>query len=76
MLHASEYRNPEAFTGERVIVVGAGDAAVQMAVELASVARVTLASHRVPPRPAVSRRPRRLWQPRAPAASRRLLRCA
>ncbi|MFC9810533.1 flavin-containing monooxygenase [Streptomyces virginiae] len=44
VLHASEYRNPEAFTGQRVIVVGAGNTAVQIAVELASVARVTLAS--------------------------------
>ncbi|MDX2396413.1 NAD(P)/FAD-dependent oxidoreductase [Streptomyces sp. DK15] len=44
VLHASEYRGPEAFAGRRVIVVGAGNTAVQMAVELASVARVTLAS--------------------------------
>ncbi|MER6254955.1 NAD(P)/FAD-dependent oxidoreductase [Streptomyces sp. NPDC001584] len=44
VLHASEYRSPEAFRGQRVIVVGAGNTAVQIAVELASVARVTLAS--------------------------------
>ncbi|WP_328622940.1 NAD(P)-binding domain-containing protein [Streptomyces sp. NBC_00354] len=44
VLHASEYRSPEVFTGQRVIVTGAGNTAVQIAVELASVARVTLAS--------------------------------
>ncbi|MFD3940297.1 flavin-containing monooxygenase [Streptomyces sp. NPDC058611] len=44
VLHASEYRSPEAFAGQRVIVMGAGNTAVQIAVELASVAQVTLAS--------------------------------
>ncbi|WP_404953602.1 NAD(P)-binding domain-containing protein [Streptomyces sp. 147326] len=44
VLHASEYRSLEAFAGQRVIVVGAGNTAVQIAIELASVARVTLAS--------------------------------
>lgn len=43
MLHASECRGPQAFTGQRVIVVGAGNTAVQIAVELASAAGATLA---------------------------------
>ncbi|MFD8636387.1 flavin-containing monooxygenase [Streptomyces sp. NPDC059533] len=41
--HASEYRSPQALMGQRVIVVGAGNTAVQIAVELASAARMTLA---------------------------------
>ncbi|GAB2627858.1 ArsO family NAD(P)H-dependent flavin-containing monooxygenase [Streptomyces capparidis] len=44
LLHAAEYRNPEPFAGQRVIVVGAGNSAVQIAAELASAARVTLAT--------------------------------
>lgn len=46
ILHASEYRNPGRFRGQRVVVVGAGSSAVQIAVELARGARVTLASRR------------------------------
>ncbi|UBV44582.1 NAD(P)/FAD-dependent oxidoreductase (plasmid) [Deinococcus taeanensis] len=42
-LHSLEYRNAPPFHGERVVVVGAGNSAVQIAVELAQVARVTLA---------------------------------
>ncbi|MFD5766204.1 flavin-containing monooxygenase [Streptomyces sp. NPDC127049] len=44
VLHVSEYRAPEPFAGQRVVVVGAGNSAVQVAVELAQVARVSLAS--------------------------------
>jgi len=44
LLHAATYRNPEPFTNQRVIVVGAGNSAIQIAVELAWVARVTLAT--------------------------------
>jgi putative flavoprotein involved in K+ transport len=44
VLHAADYRNPAPFTGQRIIVVGAGNSAVQIAAELARVARVTLAS--------------------------------
>ncbi|WP_030931668.1 flavin-containing monooxygenase [Streptomyces sp. NRRL B-24720] len=44
VLHAADYRRPESFAGQRVMVVGAGNSAVQIAAELASVARVTLAS--------------------------------
>jgi putative flavoprotein involved in K+ transport len=45
VLHAAEYRNPAPFTGQRVVVVGAGNSAVQIACELAAHATVTLASH-------------------------------
>ncbi|MEU0194999.1 NAD(P)-binding domain-containing protein [Streptomyces afghaniensis] len=52
MLHAAQYRNPAPFAGQRVVVVGAGNSAVQIAAELAGAARVTLASRapvRFPP---------------------------
>jgi len=38
LLHTHEYRNPEAFAGQRVLVIGAGNSASEIAVELASVA--------------------------------------
>lgn len=41
--HVADYRNPTRYAGKRVIVVGAGDSAAQVANELASVADVTLA---------------------------------
>lgn len=44
VLHASGYRNVEPFRGKRVVVVGAGNSAVQIAVELAREAEVTLAT--------------------------------
>jgi putative flavoprotein involved in K+ transport len=44
VLHAADYRAPEPFAGQRVIVIGAGNSAVQIAAELATVARVTLAT--------------------------------
>lgn len=44
VLHGADYRNPAPFAGRRVIVVGAGNSAVQIAAELAAVARVSLAS--------------------------------
>jgi putative flavoprotein involved in K+ transport len=46
LLHSSAYRRPEPFRGQRVLVVGAGNSAVQIAVELAQVAQVTLTSRR------------------------------
>jgi putative flavoprotein involved in K+ transport len=55
VLHASQYRAPDAFADRRVVVVGAGNSAVQIAAELASVARVSLAT-RAPLR----------WQPQRP----------
>jgi putative flavoprotein involved in K+ transport len=44
VLHSSEYRNPAPFVGKRVIVVGAGNSAVQIAHELAQFAEVTITS--------------------------------
>ena len=44
VVHSSEYRAPGAFAGGRVLVVGAGNSAIQIAAELAEVARVTVAS--------------------------------
>ncbi|GCB52278.1 NAD(P)/FAD-dependent oxidoreductase [Streptomyces sp. NL15-2K] len=44
VLHAAEYRTPQPFAGERVVIVGAGNSAVQIAAELATHAHVTLAA--------------------------------
>jgi putative flavoprotein involved in K+ transport len=44
VLHSSEYRNPEPLTGQRVVVVGAANSAIQIAVDLAPHARTTLAT--------------------------------
>ncbi|MBC7300918.1 MULTISPECIES: flavin-containing monooxygenase [Nocardia] len=55
ILHASRYRSPADFAGQSVIVVGAGNSAVQIATELAETSTVTLASRTpvkfVPQRP-------------------------
>ncbi|TDB72845.1 NAD(P)/FAD-dependent oxidoreductase [Micromonospora sp. KC723] len=42
--HVAHYRRPEPYAGKRVVVVGAGNSAVQVAHELASWATVTLAT--------------------------------
>jgi putative flavoprotein involved in K+ transport len=44
LLHVADYRNPKPFEDERVVIVGAGDSAVQVGHELAEVARVTIAA--------------------------------
>jgi putative flavoprotein involved in K+ transport len=44
VLHSAAYQNREPFKGKRVIVVGAANSAVQIAVELTAVAKVTLAT--------------------------------
>lgn len=44
LLHAAEYRRPDPFRQQRVVVVGGANAAVQIGVELAQVARTTLAT--------------------------------
>jgi putative flavoprotein involved in K+ transport len=49
ILHSADYHRPDSFAGQRVLVVGAGNSAVQIAVELAQVAQVTLTS-RIPVR--------------------------
>lgn len=43
-LHVAGYRDPTPFVGQRVVVVGAGNSAVQVGYELAEVADVTLAT--------------------------------
>jgi putative flavoprotein involved in K+ transport len=43
ILHAFDYRDPSLFAGQRIVVAGGANSAVQIAVELARVARVTLA---------------------------------
>lgn len=42
--HVAQYHRPEAYDGKRVVVVGAGNSAVQVAYELTGRARVTLAT--------------------------------
>ncbi|WP_046776628.1 flavin-containing monooxygenase [Streptomyces yangpuensis] len=44
VLHAADYRSPAPFAGQRVVVVGAGNSAVQIAAELARESRTTLAT--------------------------------
>jgi putative flavoprotein involved in K+ transport len=46
VLHSAEYRGPAPFAGQRVVVVGAGNSAVQIAVELAGHAHVSLATRK------------------------------
>ena len=46
LLHVADYRNSAPYVGRRVVVVGAGDSAVQVASDLASVATVTLATRK------------------------------
>ena len=42
--HVADYRNPTPYAGKRVVVVGAGDSAAQVANELAPLATVTVAA--------------------------------
>lgn len=44
VLHSAEYKAPHELAGQRVIVVGGGNSAVQIAVELAEASQVTLAT--------------------------------
>ena len=44
ILHSSAYRQPDPFAGKQVVVVGAKNSALQIAVELAQSASVTLAA--------------------------------
>jgi putative flavoprotein involved in K+ transport len=56
ILHSSSYQNPMAFKDQRVLVVGAGNSAVQIAVDLTKTAQVTLTS-----RDPVKFRRQRIW---------------
>lgn len=47
ILYSSAYLRPETFQGQRILVVGAGELALQIAVELAQVAHASIVS-RVP----------------------------
>ncbi|WP_411070547.1 flavin-containing monooxygenase [Streptomyces sp. cmx-4-25] len=44
LLHVADYRSPDAFAGQRVVVVGAGNSAVQVVAELARTSHTTLAT--------------------------------
>ncbi|WP_239090084.1 flavin-containing monooxygenase [Sphaerimonospora thailandensis] len=44
VLHAAGYRSPASLSGQRIVVVGAGNSAIQIAYELSAHARVTVAS--------------------------------
>jgi putative flavoprotein involved in K+ transport len=46
LLHTADYQNPEPFRGQRVVIVGGANGAVQIGTELAKVAKVTLATRR------------------------------
>lgn len=46
--HVADYRNPAPYVGQRVVVLGAGNSAVQVAHELAERSTVTLARRRSP----------------------------
>jgi putative flavoprotein involved in K+ transport len=46
VLHSADYREPSSFAGQRIIVVGAANTAVQVGYELAKVATVTLATRK------------------------------
>ncbi len=45
-LHSSEYRNPKQFYNQKIVIVGGGNSAVQIAVELSETNRTTLAVRR------------------------------
>lgn len=46
--HVADYRNPEPYVGQRVVVLGAGNSAIQVAHELAAKSTVTVARLRAP----------------------------
>ncbi|WP_153397552.1 flavin-containing monooxygenase [Ornithinicoccus halotolerans] len=48
IIHVAEYRNPAPFAGQRVVVLGAGNSAIQVAHELAEKSTVSVARLRVP----------------------------
>lgn len=48
LLHSSEYKNPSQVTGNRVLVVGAGNSGAQIAVELSKTHEVSLSYEKKP----------------------------
>ncbi|MGI3222662.1 flavin-containing monooxygenase [Streptomyces sp. GTA36] len=46
VLHAADYRSPGPFAGQRVLVIGGGNSAIQIAAELGAVSDTTLATRR------------------------------
>jgi putative flavoprotein involved in K+ transport len=44
VLHVADYQRPDPFRGQRIVIVGGGNAAVRVGVELADLAAVTLAT--------------------------------
>lgn len=49
LLHSNDYRNPSEYTGQRVLVVGAGNSASEIAVQLADSSVQVALSVRTPP---------------------------
>ncbi|MFA0963610.1 ArsO family NAD(P)H-dependent flavin-containing monooxygenase [Roseivirga sp. BDSF3-8] len=47
-IHSSAYKNPELFTGKKVLIVGEGNSGAQIMSELSKVAEATWATTRVP----------------------------
>lgn len=47
-LHSAQYRSPEAFAGQRVLVVGGGNSGAQILAEVSRVAEATWATRRPP----------------------------
>ncbi|MBT2255946.1 flavin-containing monooxygenase [Priestia megaterium] len=45
-IHSSEYKNVEQYIDQRIVVVGGGNSAVQIAYELAKISNVTIATRR------------------------------
>ncbi|KKI90947.1 hypothetical protein WQ54_17770, partial [Bacillus sp. SA1-12] len=46
IIHSSQYKNVDEYKNQRVVVVGGGNSAIQIAYELAKVANVTIASRK------------------------------
>jgi hypothetical protein len=44
VIHSSEYKSPEGFSGKRVLVVGAGNSACDIATDLSRTAKVTMST--------------------------------
>ena len=49
IVHSADYRNPRPYAGQRVLVVGAGNSAADIATELLEVGAIVQMSVRTPP---------------------------